>query len=736
MTGQGAGIPPPPPGFAMVVEPKPLPTVTVRPSQDDIETNDARSSFGDFLSGIGRGLWATAQGAGQLITHGLSGGADEAVAKALAKREGKTFTPSPMSMSGLASSLDDQVRQDEAAFNAGAGSTFAGKAGNVTGGILATAPIGAASIPAKGASLLSAIGRSALAGGLGAATQPVMTGDEAPSLSTLVTGEAPAPSFAAQKLQQVGLGAGLGGAVPLAGRAIMRGVENIVPANIVQRAANVFTKSANAQPFAAESEQLAARTGIPFTPGQVSGAKMQTGLENLARQSFFSADKAFQADTKTANAAVSYINRVMDNLSPNDVSAQGVGQRVQDTVRNVVKSIANNREATAARQYGAIDKMLGNTPVVRYSKTADTLRSLLSEYEDVPGQAAASMRSQLQGMLDDIAKKPAYTLSSAQKARSAYGRAASGSADVFKDVKTSEQARIAKRLYGAMSDDIETSAAALDAGPRYGPGLMTQTDGAMIQRGGVADMWRKANEDYRNYSKLIEATEASPLRRLVGDKVDVGDFLTVNKLPPEKVVSVLGSMTPSELKMVGNVMQRQAPDVWQDYKRLLVNNALEEAQTAPASMGANTLPLNAAKFVSALGGGKPAKIAQLRALFTPKEYAQLDDAFNAMRRLGDKFGANYSGTAPATEMLNLLRGFGVKTAASVGSQVIGLRKMANVMLNADGRRALVELSRLPPQSRQAASLAGYVTALANSGSGGQENQDARGQDQPRNNAGQ
>ena len=724
MTGQGAGIPPPPPGFAMVVEPKPLPTVTVRPSQDDIETNDARSSLGDFLSGIGRGLWATAQGAGQLITHGLSGGADEAVAKALAEREGKTFTPSPLSMSGLASSLDDQVRQDEAAFNAGAGSTFAGKAGNVTGGILATAPIGAASIPAKGATLLNAIGRAALAGGLGSATQPVETGGEA------------APSFAAQKAQQVGLGAGLGGALPLAGRAIMRGVENIVPANIVQRAANVFTKSANAQPFATESEQLAARTGIPFTPGQVSGAKMQTGLENLARQSFFSADKAFQADTKTANAAVGYINRVMDNLSPNDVSAQGVGQRVQDTVRNVVKSIANNREATAARQYGAIDKMLGNTPVVRYSKTADTLRSLLGEYEDVPGQAAASMRSQLQGMLDDIAKKPAYTLSSAQKARSAYGRAASGSADVFKDVKTSEQARIAKRLYGAMSDDIETSAAALDAGPRYGPGLMTQTDGAMIRRGGVADMWRKANEDYRNYSKLIEATEASPLRRLVGDKVDVGDFMTVNKLPPEKVVSALGSMTPSELMMVGNVMQRQAPDVWQDYKRLLVKNALDEAQTAPASMGAYTLPLNAAKFVSALGGGKPAKIAQLRALFTPKEYAQLDDAFNAMRRLGDKFGANYSGTAPATEMLNLLRGFGVKTAASVGSQVIGLRKMANVMLNADGRRALVELSRLPPQSRQAASLAGYVTALANSGSDGQENQDARGQDQPRNNAGQ
>lgn len=691
MMGQGAGIPPPPPGFSMVDDPKPLPTVTVRPDAP-AQPQDDGSALERFRIGMGHGMVRVGQALEQI------------------DRE-NPFSPTNASRRvlqhfGQGGETDDQFNQrvadEERAYQGGVGKTFAAKAGSITGNIAVTAPLGALAIPARGAGLgIAALRGAAVGGATAMASDPVSGGGD----------------FAAQKLQQGAVGALTGGAVPVVGRGIMRGAENLVPANIVQRTANVFTKGANARPFAAESEQLAARTGIPFTPGQVSGAKMQTGLENLARQSFFSADKAFRADTKTANAAVGYINRMMGNLSPNDVSAQGVGQRVQDTVRNVVKSIANNREATAARQYGAIDKMLGNTPVVRYSKTADTLRNLLGEYEDVPGQAAASMRSQLQGMLDDIAKKPAYTLSSAQKARSAYGRAASGNADVFKDVKTSEQARIAKRLYGAMSDDIETSAAALDAGPRYGPGLMTQTDGAMIQRGGVADMWRKANEDYRNYSKLIEATEASPLRRLVGDKVDVGDFLTVNKLPPEKVVSTLGSMTPSELKMVGNVMERQAPDVWQDYKRLLVNNALEEAQTAPASMGANTLPLNAAKFVSALGGGKPAKIAQLRALFTPKEYAQLDDAFNAMRRLGDKFGANYSGTAPAMEMLNLLRGFGVKTAASVGSQVIGLRKMANVMLDADGRRALVELSRLPPQSRQAASLAGYLAALMTSNHG-------------------
>lgn len=707
-------------GTAMA--PNALPTATVRPTQDDLDAAQPRSSIGDFVSGIGRGLYGTAQGVGQMLAHSTTGKAIQAgldferehgLMPDFAKRLDDNIGPR-----AIAQSVDDRIKADDAAFNAGAGSTFAGKAGNVTGGIIATAPIGMASVPAKGASLLSAVGRAALAGGAGAATQPV-NGD----------------NFAAEKAQQIGLGSTIGGAVPVAGRGLMALAEGVLPANVVQRVANFGTKAANAKPYAAESEALSQRTGISFTPGQVSGAKMQTGLENLARQSFFSADKAFEADSRTANAAVSHINRLMDNISPNTVSAEGVGNRVQETVRNVVKSIADNRDAVASKQYGALDKMLGNAPVVRYNKTAEVLQNMLGEYADVPGPAAAAMRSQLQGMLDDIAKKPAYSLSSAQKARSAYGRAASGSADIFKDVKTGEQARIAKRLYGAMTDDIETSAAALDSGARSGPGLMTQTDNALMQRGGVADLWRKANQDYRDHSKLIDAMEASPLRRLVGDKVDVGDFMTQNKLPPERVISTLGGMAPSELKMVGNVMQRQAPDVWQDYKRLLVQNALDEAQAAPASMGANTLPLNAAKFVSALGGGKPAKIAQLRALFDPREYAQIDDAFNAMRRLGDKFGANFSGTAPANEVLGILRG-GVRGAVNVASQTVGMRKIANVMLNADGRRAIVQLSHLPPQSRQAVSLAGYITALANSGPDGQENQNAGGQNQPSNNPGQ
>src|SRR5699024_3846533 len=240
-----------------------------------------------------------------------------------------------------------------------------------------------------------------------------------------------------------------------------------------------------------------------------------------------------------------------------------------------------------------------------------------------------------------------------------------------KDVKSSEQRRIASKLYGAITDDIESSANAFDSGLYFGPGLMERTPNGMIKRSGIGDAWRKANENYRNFSDLIDAVEKSPLRRLVGDQVNVGDFMTVNKLPAEKVVSTLTRMTPSELGTVRTVMEKNAPQTWQEYKRLLVQDALENAQTMPSSMGANTLPLNANAFVRALGGDKPEKIARLKAIFTPKEYAQINDAFQAMRRLGDKFGSNPSGTAVANEAFGVMRN-GIRGLLNVGTQAVGM----------------------------------------------------------------
>ena len=99
----------------------------------------------------------------------------------------------------------------------------------------------------------------------------------------------------------------------------------------------------------------------------------------------------------------------------------------------------------------------------------------------------------------------------------------------------------------------------------------------------------------------------------------------------------------------------------------------------------------------------------------PERPHQIGDAINAARRLGDRFGYNGSGTGPYMEVRNLLDSFKQRSfaaLASTGGEVGGLRKVANVMLNSDGRRALIELSRLPPNSHRAASLIGLISALS------------------------
>jgi hypothetical protein len=127
------------------------------------------------------------------------------------------------------------------------------------------------------------------------------------------------------------------------------------------------------------------------------------------------------------------------------------------------------------------------------------------------------------------------------------------------------------------------------------------------------------------------------------------------------------------------------------------------------------VPFNASAFVRALGGNKPDRIKQLQTIYNPDEFSQIDDAFKAARRMGDQFGRNFSGTGPYMEVRGIfdsLRQGALRTAATTGGHVLGLRKVANIMFNADGRRALIELSKVHPNTHRAASLAGFISALA------------------------
>lgn len=703
-------MPPPPPGFEL--ESASAPTVELggqglrhpdgrltelgwQAERDAIDKQrqeeiSSESFLSNMAAGFGRAGPTMLQGLKQLGTQGVAGTVD------LVGRYAEGLgIPAAGAARNIAGNYFDGVQQrqrddvaSERAATEGLRGTAGGMIGNVLGDIAMAAPLGGVGLAPRGAGALRGIGQATATGGAWGATQAVAEEGE--------------------RAQNIGLGGAMGGGLSALGRGAMALGENVLPNNVTARALNFFNERANRTPFAQEGEALAQRTGIDLSPGAISGSRAQTGAENMARSSLFSADRAFEADEKVANQAIDYVNRVMNRISGQSVSAETVGADIQRTVRGTVDKIIENREKTAARQYASIRNVFGDRPVVTYDRTKQVLRDLLQENENVFGADAQKVRAQAQKMLDGMDATPAFTLDAARRSRGFYGRAAARKANVFDDVKPDVDATVARRLYGAMSDDLDAAAGRMDELAGFGQNMPVR-EGVVAQR--PSEMLKQANDDYRRHSQLLQAVENSPLRRLLGDEIEVEDFLKVNTLPPETVVSRLNSMKPTELEMVRRTVQTQAPETWQQYKRLLVEDALSAAQTAPASAGARTLPFSAGNFVRALGGDKPDRIERLRAIMDPGEMAEINDALQAARRLGDKFGANHSGTGAYNEMSQALRNFTVRGLSTTAATAAGFNRIAKMMLDSGGRKALIELARLPPGSRKANDIAAYLSSV-------------------------
>lgn len=662
---------------------------------------DNTGFWDNFVAGYGRSLPNLAQGAKQAYIDSVAG-LTQGTADVLGDFGGQTLGDARRGAAAYFGDLSRDLRQEtnqERRDSQALTDSWGGKVGGFAGDIVNTIPLGTLGVAGKGSSVLAGAGQAALGGAVQGGLQPVAKEGE--------------------RLDNTVLGGVLGGGLSALGRGAMTLGENVMPQNVTARVLNYFNDRANAKPFAAQGEALAQRTGIDLTPGMVSGSKSQTAMENMARQSVFSADTAFQADEKIANQAIANINRIMDRVSPDSASAQGIGQRVQESVDKAVKSVVDRREEMAKQQYGAIRRMVGDAPVVDYAKTRQVLQDIIGENTDVLGADARRVRMQAQRMLDELSGKDGSSLDSARKSRSSYGAAARGQSNLLSNVDRNVNKTFAKRMYGAISDDIEAAGRRLDEAAGFGQNGVVPA-GANVMR--PSEMLKAANDEYRNHTDLLRKIEQSPLRRLLGDKIDVDGF-TSYSLPPETVVQRIDAMKPSELAQVRYFMEKNEPEVWGQYKRMIVEDALGAAQTAPASSGANHVPFNAGGFIRAIGGDNPQKTERLQHIFNPNEMAEIRDAMEAARRMGDSFGKNFSGTGPYNEVMQASNGFidafknaSVRAAAGTAAPIAGFNKVARMMVDSNGRKALIELSRLPPGSRRANDLAAYLAATATVGS--------------------
>src|SRR5690606_23893083 len=115
-----------------------------------------------------------------------------------------------------------------------------------------------------------------------------------------------------------------------------------------------------------------------------------------------------------------------------------------------IESVVERRDQIAAQQFGAIRRMVGDARVVDYAETRRVLQGMIDENADVLGADPRRIRMQAQRMLDELSGQDGFTLESARKSRSSYGKAARGQSNLLNNVDRNVNQTFAKRMYAAI----------------------------------------------------------------------------------------------------------------------------------------------------------------------------------------------------------------------------------------------------------------------------------------------
>lgn len=674
------------------------------PQASDSNSPAEPTFMGNLPAAIGQGMTDAALGAGQFVAN----------------------APPFNLVPGLAGQFNASAKE-KAQLDAPLLAAPGGTTGSAIGNMAALAP--AAGVGGIGTGVLRALTSGALQGGLAGVAQPVSAED-----------------YAAEKAKQVATGAAAGGVVGGGLSALGKGVQALLPQNIVGTLINKLGGGDAAH--AAEGEALAQRTGIDLRPSEVTGQPQQAMAENLARQSITSRNLAFQSDQKVAQQWLDYTNRALDGISSQPGDMATVGQRVQGAVKNAIDDLTKRRDLLANQEYGDIRTITKGAATIEPQNTNQLLQQIVSDYGNVGTPSADALANfakknlanvapapkltnaeqglldmlqkvnpaQQQMMLQKVAAADPQVAANVQQAMGGVANAtapAQGNLDKLMQLRqfaskvASGQAKISgdniDRRIGAQM--LESIGSDLDAASQSLPGDV----GAML---------KQANSHFAEASGKIEGIQNSALGKLVGPEfVDAINGGTFNQIPGATVVQKIASMQPEQLAMTKGILQNSDPDVWQSVKRAYFEDAVQKAQQMPPSLGARTVAANPGKFLNEIGN-TPEDSARLVAMLDPAEHAQISDAMDAARRLAGRIGYNTSGTAPWSQAMALLSTIpraiaGDPTAVpQAAAQVIIPRSIANIMLNSDGRAAVQKLSRLPPGSAKFRQVAAQLAAIS------------------------
>lgn len=664
-----------------------------KPVTDDMSTSER------LAAGIGQGMTDVGAASGQIVAHGLAAENSDSFMDRLGGAALRAFAPALPTLSKdqaeqLRRAADEEAR-NKASIDKALLDTTSGKVGSMLGAAAATAPIGGLG----GGGLVASTGKAALSGAVGAALSTPATGRT--GVEALVSGEEP-ESFLEQKAQQAGMGAAFGAGANVALRGLGTLAERLWPSNIRAQALSLVTGKAKNSAAAKEGAEVAKRTGVELTPGQEMSSDSLKAVENAARQSFWSRDIAAEGDKKRVQQLADYFDRTLDDVTKADSSPVAMADKLRETIGSTKAGLEAIRRKTAAQDYKVVDDLAGNVGIVDPKALRSTLDTLIEENSIAPkGSGQRALADSLMSLKEQVADG-SLKASDLLKTRRYLSQAAGGQTSLSGQLDRPMQKRAASMLMGALDNDLDEASKAIG--------------------GDIGQALKDANTRYRGFSQELEALDNSPLGKILGEEFASDATGAFNKIAPEAVVERMNKLKPTQIAMVKNYLEKESPETLQMWRRSVVEDAIEKSKQFPGSAGIDTPVLRPEVLVTQLE-----KNPAVKALFPKGEAQAIADGINVARRLGDKTGYNFSGTAAQSEILNLFNqpidaikqggnvalGGLLKTATGA----FGTRKIAQVMTNPKAREALFKLQRLPPGSAKARQAAAYLTALYNSDEG-------------------
>lgn len=461
----------------------------------------------------------------------------------------------------------------------------------------------------------------------------------------------------------------------------LTGVQDALrPHNIVARS----VQKSQQTPFAKRGELLAREMGddFAFSPGQLSGNRGQLMVEGLARQHPASADKVMQFDTRQAQTAVKRLNKLLTSIDDRGMGGIQTGQKVAETFKQATRQAVNARSKQAAADFGRVQELAGNNPVLDPNNVRATIKGLIDDF-DVPGggDATATLVSRLRGVASELDKP--LTAQQTQRLLQVYGNAAKGTGQLFKDIDSAQQRMVAGRVFGALLDDLDDAASAGGQG------------------GAVAEALKLARDNYRANSAQIDDLGNSVLGRLFNGKYEQA---------PEAIADKFLKMRPSEIKAATEVLASQDPGTVQAVKRHMLQSAMDSAIPSASGTNAAGVMFSPAKFNSFIQKNAD----QFRAAFSPKEVVQVKRIYEGLQRVVDRAGMQGSQTGPLLMALDVAKGAFTMSPTSVarsGVAVLAPRHIATAMTTEQGRKALITLTQTSAGAKARRAAAVYLSGV-------------------------